>query len=131
MTNDHESYKVRSPVPAVPYRCAAGFRRLGIRKGDRIALLGPDAVSLGGSELLWMRERTIAGRLAPLDLAVERAVQEALPALRQARPVELVHPARPEHLEPLCLPPARRVTNAGSPRTFLCTLINASHAIRC
>jgi phosphoribosylformylglycinamidine synthase len=42
-----------------------------------VALLGPDAVSLGGSEWLWVEHHTVAGRLAPLDLAVERAVQEA------------------------------------------------------
>ena len=59
--------------------------------GDRIALLGPDAVSLGGSELLWMRERTIAGRLAPLDLAVERAVQEACRAAIGARLLASTH----------------------------------------
>ena len=59
--------------------------------GDRIALLGPDAVSLGGSELLWMRERTIAGRLAPLDLAVERAVQEACRAAIGARLLASAH----------------------------------------
>jgi len=46
-------------------------------EGDRIALLGPDTVSLGGSEWLWVQHRRVAGRLAPLDLAVERAVQEA------------------------------------------------------
>jgi phosphoribosylformylglycinamidine synthase len=59
--------------------------------GDRIALLGPDVVSLGGSELLWMRERTIAGRLAPLDLAVERAVQEACRAAIGARLLASAH----------------------------------------
>jgi len=46
-------------------------------EGDRIALLGPDTVSLGGSEWLWVQHRRVAGRLAPLDLAVERALQEA------------------------------------------------------
>ncbi len=59
--------------------------------GDRIVLLGPDAVSLGGSELLWVRERTIAGRLAPLDLAVERAVQEACRAAIGARLLASAH----------------------------------------
>jgi phosphoribosylformylglycinamidine synthase len=59
--------------------------------GDRIALLGPDAVSLGGSELLWVRERKIAGRLAPLDLAVERAVQEACRAAIGARLLASAH----------------------------------------
>jgi phosphoribosylformylglycinamidine synthase subunit PurL len=59
--------------------------------GDRIALLGPDAVSLGGSELLWVRHRTIAGRLAPLDLAVERAVQEACRAAIGARLLGSAH----------------------------------------
>jgi phosphoribosylformylglycinamidine synthase len=59
--------------------------------GDRIALLGPDAVSLGGSELLWVRHRKIAGRLAPLDLAAERAVQEACRAAIGARLLASAH----------------------------------------
>jgi phosphoribosylformylglycinamidine synthase subunit PurL len=59
--------------------------------GDRVALLGPEAVSLGGSELLWVRERRIAGRLAPLDLAVERAVQEACRAAIGARLLGSAH----------------------------------------
>jgi phosphoribosylformylglycinamidine synthase len=59
--------------------------------GDRIALLGPEAVSLGGSELLWARHRKIAGRLAPLDLAVERAVQEACRAAIGARLLASAH----------------------------------------
>ena len=45
--------------------------------GHRVALLGPDAVSLGGSEYLWLRHRQVGGRLAPLDLEVERRVQAA------------------------------------------------------
>jgi phosphoribosylformylglycinamidine synthase len=48
--------------------------------GHRIALLGPDAVSLGASEYLWIRHRRVAGRLAPLDLGVERRVQAAVQA---------------------------------------------------
>jgi phosphoribosylformylglycinamidine synthase subunit PurL len=48
--------------------------------GERIALLGPDAVSLGGSEYLWTRHGRVAGRLAPLDLEIERRVQGAVRA---------------------------------------------------
>jgi phosphoribosylformylglycinamidine synthase II len=48
--------------------------------GHRVALLGPDAVSLGGSEYLWARHGRLAGRLAPLDLEVERRVQGAVRA---------------------------------------------------
>jgi phosphoribosylformylglycinamidine synthase len=48
--------------------------------GHRIALLGPEAVSLGGSEYLWVLHRRLAGALAPLDLAVERRVQGATQA---------------------------------------------------
>jgi phosphoribosylformylglycinamidine synthase subunit PurL len=48
--------------------------------GDRVALLGPEAVSLGGSEYLWARHGRLSGRLAPLDLEVERRVQAALRA---------------------------------------------------
>jgi phosphoribosylformylglycinamidine synthase len=48
--------------------------------GHRIALLGPDAVSLGASEYLWTRHGRVAGRLAALDLGVERRVQAAVQA---------------------------------------------------
>jgi phosphoribosylformylglycinamidine synthase len=52
--------------------------------GQRVALLGPDAVSLGGSEYLWSRHGQLAGRLAPLDLEVERRVQGAVRAAVEA-----------------------------------------------
>jgi len=48
--------------------------------GERVALLGPDDVSLGASEYLWTRHRRLAGMLAPLDLAMERRVQAAVRA---------------------------------------------------
>ena len=48
--------------------------------GHRVALLGPAAASLGGSEYLWTRERRLAGALAPLDLEAERRVQRAVRA---------------------------------------------------
>ncbi len=48
--------------------------------GHRLALLGPEAVSLGGSEYLWIRHRRVAGALAPLDLGAERRVQAAVQA---------------------------------------------------
>jgi phosphoribosylformylglycinamidine synthase subunit PurL len=48
--------------------------------GHRVALLGPDSVSLGGSEYLWVRQRKLAGPLAPLDLEAERRVQRAVRA---------------------------------------------------
>ena len=60
-------------------------------EGDRVALLGPDAVSLGGSEYLWTIHRTVAGRLAPLDLAMERTVQEACRAAIGARLLRSAH----------------------------------------
>jgi phosphoribosylformylglycinamidine synthase len=59
--------------------------------GHRIALLGPEAVSLGGSEYLWMLHRRLAGRLAPLDLAVERRVQAAVRAAVGAGLASAVH----------------------------------------
>ena len=59
--------------------------------GDRVALLGPDAVSLGGSEYLWVIHRRVAGRLAPLDLGLERQVQEACRAAIGARLVRSAH----------------------------------------
>jgi phosphoribosylformylglycinamidine synthase len=49
-----------------------------------VALLGPDAVSLGGSEYLWRRHGQVGGRLAPLDLEVERRVQAAVRAAIEA-----------------------------------------------
>jgi phosphoribosylformylglycinamidine synthase len=56
--------------------------RLGTQwfKGEdhRIALLGPDTVSLGGSEYLWSLHRRLAGALALLDLGLERRVQAAV-----------------------------------------------------
>jgi phosphoribosylformylglycinamidine synthase II len=52
--------------------------------GHRVALLGPEAVSLGGSEYLWTRHGQLAGRLAPLDLEVERRVQAAVRAAIEA-----------------------------------------------
>jgi phosphoribosylformylglycinamidine synthase II len=48
--------------------------------GHRVALLGPEAVSLGGSEYLWTLHGRLAGRLAPLDLEQERRVQAAVRA---------------------------------------------------
>jgi len=71
----------------VEARCTQWFAA----EGDRIALLGPDTVSLGGSEWLWARHRQVAGRLAPLDLAVERAVQEACRAAIGARLLRSAH----------------------------------------
>jgi phosphoribosylformylglycinamidine synthase len=48
--------------------------------GHHVALLGPDSVSLGGSEYLWVRQRKLAGRLAPLELETEGRVQRAVRA---------------------------------------------------
>jgi phosphoribosylformylglycinamidine synthase len=59
--------------------------------GDRVALLGPDAVSLGGSEYLWAMHRRAAGALAPLDLGIERVVQEACRAAIGAGLVRSAH----------------------------------------
>jgi phosphoribosylformylglycinamidine synthase II len=52
--------------------------------GHRVALLGPDGVSLGGSEYLWTVHRRLAGRLAALDLELERRVQAAVRAAVRA-----------------------------------------------
>ena len=61
------------------------------REGDRIALLGPEAVSLGGSEYLWAMHGKMAGRLAPLDLQQERRVHEACRAAIAAGLVRGAH----------------------------------------
>jgi phosphoribosylformylglycinamidine synthase len=71
----------------VEARCAQWFAE----PGDRVALLGPEATSLGGSELLWLRHGKVAGRLARLDLVVERAVQEACRAVIGARLLGSAH----------------------------------------
>ena len=68
-------------------RCTQWF----VAPGDRIALLGPAGVSLGGSEYLWVLHQRVAGRLAPLDLAAERAVQEACRAAIGARLLASAH----------------------------------------
>jgi phosphoribosylformylglycinamidine synthase len=49
-------------------------------QGHRIALLGPEDVSLGASEYVWTRHGKLAGALAPLDLGTERRVQAAVRA---------------------------------------------------
>jgi phosphoribosylformylglycinamidine synthase subunit PurL len=59
--------------------------------GHRVALLGPERVSLGGSEYLWTRHRRLAGRLAPLDLETERRVQRAVRAAVSAGLVTAAH----------------------------------------
>ncbi|MBI1958664.1 MAG: phosphoribosylformylglycinamidine synthase subunit PurL [Candidatus Rokubacteria bacterium] len=68
-------------------RCTQWFKE----PGDRVALLGPDAVSLGGSEYLWTLHRRLAGRLAPLDLDLERTAQEACRAAIEAGLVRSAH----------------------------------------
>src|SRR5262249_35789283 len=52
---------------------------------------GPDALSLGGSAYLWVIHHRVAGRLAPLDLGLERAVQEACRAAIAARLLRSAH----------------------------------------
>jgi phosphoribosylformylglycinamidine synthase subunit PurL len=59
--------------------------------GDRIAVVGQEAVSLGGSEYLWTLHGRVGGRLCPLDLELERAVQEACRAAIGARLVRSAH----------------------------------------
>jgi phosphoribosylformylglycinamidine synthase len=59
--------------------------------GHRVALLGPDVVSLGGSEYVWQRAGRVAGDLAPLDLAIERRVQGAVQAAVGADLVTAAH----------------------------------------
>jgi phosphoribosylformylglycinamidine synthase len=54
------------------------------RDGDRIALIGPEGVSLGGSEYLATLHGKLAGPLPLLDLAMEREVQAACRAAIEA-----------------------------------------------
>jgi phosphoribosylformylglycinamidine synthase II len=62
------------------HRTTQGFKAA----GARIALLGPGAVSLGGSEYLSALHGRLAGPLAPLDLELERRVQAACRAAIEA-----------------------------------------------
>jgi phosphoribosylformylglycinamidine synthase len=59
--------------------------------GRRIGLVGPDAVSLGGSEYLWTRHGVLGGVLAPLDLALEARIQATIRAAVQAGVVTACH----------------------------------------
>jgi phosphoribosylformylglycinamidine synthase subunit PurL len=59
--------------------------------GHRVALLGADAVSLGGSEYLWTLHGRLAGTPAPLDLELERRVQAAVTAVVSAGLVASAH----------------------------------------
>jgi len=59
--------------------------------GQRIALLGPDAVSLGGSEYLWTLHGRLAGRLAPLESGSRAPVQSAVRAAVGAGLVTAAH----------------------------------------
>jgi phosphoribosylformylglycinamidine synthase len=59
--------------------------------GERVALLGPETVSLGGSEYLWALHGILAGELAPLDLGLERRVQAAVRAAVGADLVTAAH----------------------------------------
>src|SRR5947199_364909 len=59
--------------------------------GHRVALLGPDHTSLGGSEYLWRAHRRLGGRLAPLELELERKVQAAVRAAVSAGLVTAAH----------------------------------------
>ncbi len=56
----------------VERRCTPGFKA----PGDLVALLGETGPELGGSEYLKVIHGRVAGRLPPLDLRRERAVQE-------------------------------------------------------
>jgi phosphoribosylformylglycinamidine synthase len=60
-------------------------------EGHRVALLGPETVSLGASEYLWTVHGRLAGALAPLDLGLERRVQAAVQAAIGAGLVQSSH----------------------------------------
>jgi phosphoribosylformylglycinamidine synthase len=68
-------------------RCTAWFKAA----GDRVALLGPEAISLSGSEYLWTAHQLLRGRPAPLDLGLERRVTEACRAAIGAGLVRSAH----------------------------------------
>jgi phosphoribosylformylglycinamidine synthase len=59
--------------------------------GHRIALVGGDGVSLGGSEYLWTRHGLRGGQLAPLDLDLERRVQGAVRSAVEAGVLTACH----------------------------------------
>jgi phosphoribosylformylglycinamidine synthase len=69
------------------HRCTQWFKD----PADRVALLGPETVSLGGSEYLWTMHRKLAGRLAPLELSLEAMVQAACRAAIRSGLVRSAH----------------------------------------
>ena len=61
------------------------------RAGDHIFLLGPDAAFLDGSEYLAMEHQVIGGAVPPLDLDVERSVQQTVQSAIAAGEVRTAH----------------------------------------
>ncbi|MBX6377032.1 MAG: phosphoribosylformylglycinamidine synthase II, partial [Clostridia bacterium] len=67
--------------------CPTGFRA----PGDRLYLLGPDAVSLGGSEYAWLYTGRAVGRPQGIDLDLERRLQALLVEAAAARLLRSAH----------------------------------------
>ncbi len=70
-------------------RAGMGFRR----PGEVVLLLGEEGGHLGGSEALWVLKGLEIGHPPPLDLARERAVQEAIRELIRLGLVQTAHDA--------------------------------------
>jgi len=67
--------------------CGPGFKE----EGDAICLLGPEEVSLGGSQLLKVVHGRVAGKPAGIDLGMEKKVQAFLRRLVARGLVSSVH----------------------------------------
>ncbi len=67
--------------------CGTGF----CREDEVICLLGPQQVSLGGSQFLKVYHGKVAGKPAGIDLAMEKKVQVLLRGLAAGRLVSSVH----------------------------------------
>ncbi len=61
------------------------------RSGDHLLLIGPDASFLEGSEYLAMEHHVIVGPVPPLDLDVERRVQQTVQSAIAAGDVRTAH----------------------------------------
>ncbi|MDI6871566.1 MAG: phosphoribosylformylglycinamidine synthase subunit PurL [Bacillota bacterium] len=74
-------------LPDVAKRCPSTFSRA----GQAILLLGETKEELGGSEYLWLRRRTVAGRAPEIDLAREKALLETVASAIERGLIQAAH----------------------------------------
>ena len=87
-------------------------------EGDRILLLGRNKGELGGSEYLYRVHGVVAGEPPEVDLAAERALQQAVLAMNQRRLLKSAHDVSSgglaATLAECCLDPAARDQPVGA-----------------